>query len=577
MRKLTEFEFYKNTPLVDLKNTIYFKSNSERDNFFNTTYEKINMDIPFNFIKDRGTLRITGSVEDFKDVNYCRFKSEFEPDIYYYCFIPEYKYINDSVIELNLLIDGVMTFCQGNVLNNLTGINVKRQHIPKEIYDFHLNYLRNNDDVIKTFTKKYFHEEKVELKEFTILIESTVSLFGHFGYTDNPKINSSTGCRFDDIVSPVDLYILDEDDFEFVMKSLRHFPWITQNFKKISLVPKALLNRLTPEIETVPVENEQIDLSDVYKIVGGKSTPIRNVFEPLNKSMNDLYKIFGLDAEQDKHILRNEYTTIELYDFQGQSLFIDTGQLFDTGLKIDYVSVAGYENIISIYLKGYKGSQENYSSFLNDSITFNNFDEVPILVDSYNLELSKSANQRQYRESNLLTGKVKRIIDSDNNIQDRLVSAVSILSNISPMSLGQGLVDEHEYFRSQLAQEKDLALNSDIVTNQTNSTGLARNNNFLGITMLFSKPDILELNKIKKYYKLFGYDLEGLSDSLYNTRSMSLCNYVEFEGNFHLDKVERSILDVIKIRFENGIRLWHNKNIRNPFIQDIQNNIMVGD
>ena len=128
MRRLTEFTFYKNTPFNDLINTIYFEDNDDRDSFFNKTYQQFNFLTPFNFIKDRLTLRVPADIKAFQGTNYCRFKSDFD-NITYYCFIPEYTYINDGVVEVNLMIDGIMTFCQGFELDKIEGATVKRQHL----------------------------------------------------------------------------------------------------------------------------------------------------------------------------------------------------------------------------------------------------------------------------------------------------------------------------------------------------------------------------------------------------------------------------------------------------------------
>ena len=46
--KTTIVELFKNTPLIDFQNTIHFKSNNERDTFFNDTYETIRFNNPFN-------------------------------------------------------------------------------------------------------------------------------------------------------------------------------------------------------------------------------------------------------------------------------------------------------------------------------------------------------------------------------------------------------------------------------------------------------------------------------------------------------------------------------------------------
>lgn len=571
MRKLTEFEFFKNTPFKDFINTMLFNSQEERDNFFTKHYESIKFELPFNFVKDRGTIRVTGNYSDFKGVNYCRFKNGLENnDKWIYAFIPEYTYINDNVVEFNLLIDGIISYCNTQILMNQKNLSIKRQHLNTDTYNNLLPYLKNNDDVIITKSKKYFYKEKKTFKDYNILIQSSVSLYSEFGTVDNPKISSATGCTLDGITSPIDLYLIDKDDFVVTMAKLSKYPWITQNFKKIIAVPKEIINKDMEDLEFRKVNNLQVELDSIVKIVGGSTESYSNFMDKLEKTESQLMGLFDLDNPEDKHLLRNEYTTIELNNWIGGNLKIDTGLLYD-GLKFNTLSVGGYENVLSVYPTGYKGNL-NADSFLNDSITFNTFDDIPILVDSYNLALSKSANVRANTESNLLTGKVSRILDNDNNIQDRLVSAVSILSNISPLSLGQGLVDEHEFYRSQLASDKDLALSSPQMTDSNNHNALIKKHNENGITVLYSRPNKYEMEKIKNYYKLYGYEVEGMFTELDILNSMTICNYVEFTGNLEIDDVEQSLLEVIKIRFENGVRFYHDKTKPNPFIENISKN-----
>ena len=59
--KLTNFRFFKNTPLIDFQNTIHFKSNSERDTFFleGGHYAELEIqDVNFNYIRDKSSIKL---------------------------------------------------------------------------------------------------------------------------------------------------------------------------------------------------------------------------------------------------------------------------------------------------------------------------------------------------------------------------------------------------------------------------------------------------------------------------------------------------------------------------------------
>lgn len=463
-----------------------------------------------------------------------------------------------------------MTFCQGSVLTNLDNLTIQRQHLTNNDYLKNLELLKTNDDVLKTSTKKYFHRSFVDMSTYNVLIHSSANLNGSFGNVDSPRVLSSSGTNFDRISSPLDLYLIKMEDFRNVMSKLIPYPWITQNFRKIVLIPKEVIDFDNPSINLQTVSNNDIDLTNVKKITSGLTLNTVDVFQNLNFTNTELLNKFDLD-EEDEHLLRNEYATIELYNFTGGQLLIDPSQLNrDTGLKIKGISVGGYKNELAIMVEDYKGRFQTISSFLNDSLFFKDFDDVPILIDNYQLALSRSAHQREYAESNLLTGKIKRIFEPENDLVDRLMSSVSIITDvINPINIAHGLVDDHDYYRRQKAEHLDLALTTPTITNQSNNYALARRNDFLGVTLLLSKPDEEETKKIKKYYKLFGYEMDKSNERLSSTRSMSICNYVQFTGQYTIPNVERSMLDIIKIQFENGVRLWHNNGTPNPFNQDI--------
>ena len=166
--KLTNFRFFKNTPLIDFQNTIHFSSNAERDSFFlkGNHYPVLNIEHDnFNYIRDKSSLKISVNYEDMQGVNYCTFKSEFE-DTRFYAYVMNYEYLNTDMetgydtVRVDLLIDGIMTFTQGNILEQLDNLNIQRQHLPMKAYEEHLFELKNNDDILKTYTKSYFYENK---------------------------------------------------------------------------------------------------------------------------------------------------------------------------------------------------------------------------------------------------------------------------------------------------------------------------------------------------------------------------------------------------------------------------------
>ena len=588
--KKTNFRFFKNTPLIDFQNTIHFSSNAERDSFFlkGNHYPVLNIEHDnFNYIRDKSSVKISVKYEDMQGVNYCTFKSEFE-DTRFYAYVMNYEYLNTDMetgldtVRVDLLIDGIMSFTQGNVLEQLTNINIQRQHLSMKSYEEHLFELKNNDDILKTNTKSYFKTDSILFKDLIVLIVSSVDLMSDFGSEDNPKIKTSSGRVFDKITSPLNLYACDIEDFQKLMNALSKYPWISQNIKNMSLLPKMFMeNNL--KIITFSSKDTLKDVDYLYRVSGVNTSKqaLSNELRDKSYSMEETYKLFGLDPIQDRHLLRNEYTTTELYNYSGGQLFIDNGQLNELrGLRFVADIVTGYHNEMMVYVDQYRINSENgallYGSYTNDSLAFNEFDDVPMLIDNVGLAMSKSANQRALTESKLISNRIKNVMDPNADLKDRFFDGASLISNLSPSNLFGKFKDEQEYYKQQKAEIADLALETPTITQQSTGNSFNIANNMFGIHFKFSKPSKSEMNKIKKYYKLFGYELNDHGSKLEKVDSMSICNYVQFEGSWTIKNVDVAIIEMMKAQFEGGVRLWHNKNVGNPMNQNILNNKIRG-
>lgn len=573
--KLTDFTFYKNTPFTNFSNTVLFKDNTERDKYFSSNFGKVTFSgVRFNFIRDRGTIRISTPYHHIAGVNYCKFNSDFEPNQTYYAYVMDYKYINDNTTEISLLIDGIMTFCQGNTIARFNNLSVTRKHLDRYEYENRLTELKNNDDVIKTHTKRYTNTEKLLFKELDVLMQVSCSLEVDFGKVDDPKIETSEGITFDKITSPVNLYTVKRSQFNKLMAKLSKFPWITQNIRSVSLVPSILL-----ENKTVKATPKSFTFDHLYTLRDNATTAL-NSFDTsllkISKSINQMYKTFNLDPKEDKHLLRNEYTTSEVYTFNGDQLFIDNGQLSDKyGLFFRTSYIMGYHNEVAIYIENYKSVDGEEGSFLNDAIFISNFDDVPIMIDNYNLSMSKSANQRKLTESKLVSNRISNIADSGADPKDRFMDGASLVTNLSPLNFFGKFVDEHDFYKQQQAEQKDMALDTNTVTGQSNNNSLAIARDFFGLTVKHAQPSKKEWEKIKTYYKMFGF-LVNDENSRVDPRTMTICDYVQFSGDFMIDGIDIALNEMMKAQFENGVRFWHYNNLMEPMNQNILDNKIRG-
>lgn len=598
MRKTTDFIFYRNTPFLNFNNTIHFKSNEERDNFFlhGNHYDKLpyTLNTAFNFVRDRSALRATIPYHELAGVNYCTFFSEFD-NVRMYAYVTEYKYISDGVTEISLLIDPVMTYTQGDVLNTLINIDVKRQHLTQATYEQNLKELKNNDDVLQTKTLSYFYEDLMTFDDFNMIIVSAVNLYEDFGTMEAPRVNSPFGTTFDGITSPLDLYIIPRENFDDFMRYFIRAPWITQNFLRIVKYPKGFISNDDIRHIDNPLSNHPMlytPRKNFYSDYQGE------LYDGFNKSMSELYEIFGIDEEQEAHLLRSEYCTAEFYAYDGNELLVDLGQLDEeTGIVFEFDSVLGYENKLAMYPKNYRVSDYHRSnnndpkragSYLNDSLIFDKFDEIPVLLDTANYNKAMTAYQRSYQEDQYNKSFMRGVASLGGSVLtglavggvaggaiggiSKISEGFSLLTNNPVFSLGGMVSDRNSYYEGRKADEQTLKLQASKASPHTNNYALQEANGNFGVTCKFSRPEFHEREEISKYYKALGFKWERENDFLDDVHSMSICNYVQFSGNWQLPNVDIALNKVLQGIFESGVTLWHNDNTGYPMIKDVYNN-----
>ena len=584
----TKFTLFKNTPFVDMQNTIHFRNNQERDSYFfdKGFFQKLEHaestntnDKEYNFIRSKSSIQVSFNYFECIQCNYGCYEDK-TGKVYFY--IIECEYINDQTTRINFLIDPIMTYTQGDTLNSFKNLRVQRQHLSENDYQKMLPILKSNDDILTCNTKKYFKTESVKFDKFYILFQCAVDLKQEYGDVDDPIVYSSQGTTYDGITSPLNLYLCEPKVFNNLTSKLSKAPWITQNFSKVIIVPDILINLNDFSTITTP------DDIDLYIPIANGTSNFQNdkYFEPLNKTKKELLDMFNLDY-QNEHLLRNHYFTMELNNFTGQQINIDISLLPEKGVKMASRIIVGYDNDIKIYVSDYKAEKEGTGilidggSFLDDSITFNTFDEVPVMINNYQLALGKNANQRGLAESRLISNRIKNVFNPNADKMDRMMDIASILGNFSSgllsgaSNLGGKITDEYEFYRQQNAEFSDMALNQNTVTNQVTNNAFAIKNDFFGVTIKYSRPNEEDLKRIKYYYKKFGFSTESYSTQLSNIKSMDIVNYVQFDGNYVIENVEPHLLQLMHEQFSIGVFLWHYDGTKNVMDKDIANNKRV--
>lgn len=573
--KLSKITLYQNTPFTDFQNTINFGNNNIRDQFFDTHYVQKTTEKNFNFIRDRLNLSIPSDVADWywlSKVNYVRFTSDFD-GITYYAMCVNSVYQNNGATKLELVIDGLMTFCQGDISKYVKNVQIDRQHLTDSVFKNNLKYLRSNDDILNVNPLQYVHQDAHIFSDLGVVIMCSADLAQDFGDEDDPKFVTSAGLTHDGITSPQNLYYVDYTEFTNLTSVLQKYPWISQNMTKVVIIPKEF-------IDTNDLFDVTMKTGGFKKLKGIKDDSRTNNLgriTELTHSVSELSDKFGYPMIDNMEIFRPPYAGMELLNYQGQSVDINPVNLPDSGLEIIGQVSTGFDNKAYFFPSNYNESGENQfgnaypGSYLLNSLVFDQWDNVPILIDNYKLDKASTANQRALAENNQLSGMAGNVVDKNADLQTRLMSAISLTSNLSLSSLGGKMVDEWQFYRKQKAEFADKKISQPTVTSMTNTNSFAIKQKTFGVFLKYSRLDNDGMKFVKRYHKHFGYQWNRIDD-LQPIDSMYYLNYAKFSGNWIINdrNVPQAIMEQIRIQFENGVKLWHNpENLFNPFTQDI--------
>lgn len=581
--KLAEIQLFKNTPFTDLVNTIHFKNDSERDSFFDNHYEKLTFENKFDMIKDRLTIQAPLAPIQTYGVNYARFRSEYDSNKWYYCFVTNCEYVNDRVMNIYLLVDTVMTFLQGDFTPFLSNVQVLRQSLNMESFTTYKDYLLTNTDVLR-FPKRYKYQSLQAWREQCVIFTSSVTLTSDFGTEDDPKLKTSIGQTYDSIVSPVDLYLCSTQGvFSDIMNVLSDYPWISQNINNVAIVPAAMVDNSDFEqfhSDKTPALNQ----TGFYQLKQNGKTKTQKL-EKISATNEQIFEhLFG-----NKNVLeflkREEYGNITLTDWSGQTVNYNPTFLPSDGLQIYGQSTFGYHNEIRVFADKYQSdTQENSidglwrGAYTLNGIIFSQFDDIPVLIDNYKLSYAQSAHQRELANSKTISGRINQITSPNTSIKDKIYNAVSLTTSMyskSPLGVASNAVgmlgSEYEYYRQQKAELEDKAIAAPTVSSQNNSQGFNIAKGIYGVTVKYQAISENDIQQVIKYHALFGFEFKQVVP-VEKVDSCKKCNFLQCTGNFSLKNVPSVFLPQLKATLENGIRFWKNNNTDNPFGQSLYDN-----
>lgn len=560
--KLSYFDLFKDTYFSDMQNTLHFDSNEDRDEWFDNYKPQIRFESPFNFRRDRGIVRVDRVLEDLQGYNYGRFWNGYDDKVYYF-YIVSMKYLNDNTTQLDIVIDPVMTYTQGNVLTNLRNIEVIRQHYNKEGYTLNLQVLKQNSDYLPCtgFIQRY--EQRFTFDDFVYCVNSSADLTEDYGSVEKPKMNYAKGRTIDNISGGNFIYLT--DDITPFFTHITGYPWIAQCVQEITVIPKYMMDNYGEQWDEVSMRNGGPTLKCLRSGLSEAPDP---VFEITIEDLRGFLGINGGDNNNFDNMLKQGLLQMYITNHQGQKLILEP-EFIREGFKMKVIQTIGFKNNITLIPQSYK-TMRNSSAIgegLDYSISLSNFDRVGFNIDNQTLYKASVSYGRELTKSNQLSGRISRVTDSSNNLTDRLFSAVSVYSDVfsggltSAPAKAVGLFsNEYEQQRQWVAQDNQAMVTPPSVNVPESTNAIQFKDGVVGFVLKVFVPTPQEVLANMRYFGKYGYDDGSRSTKLYDITSMSHCNWVQFKGNYTIPNVDTELHDQLKTLFEAGVRLWHNYN-----------------
>lgn len=464
----------------------------------------------------------------------------------------------------------------------MCNVQILRQSLNASSFNQYKDYLLTNSDVLK-FPKRYRYQSLQGWKEQCVVFTSSVSLTSDFGTEDDPKLRTSAGQSYDSVVSPVDLYLCaTQSVFSSIMVVLSSYPWISQNINNIAIVPADMIDHTDFETfhsEKTPALNQ----TGFYQLKENGKTKTQKL-DKVSASLDEINeRLFGNKNVPD-FIKREEYGNITLTDWSGQTVSYNPAFLPSDGLQVYGQSTFGYHNEIRVFADRYQSDDENpidglwRGAYTMNGIIFDQFDDIPVLVDNYKLSYAQSAHQRALANSKTLSGRINQITSPTTSVKDKLFNAVALTTSMyskSPLGVANNAVgmmsNEYEYYRQQKAELEDKAISAPTVSSQNNSQAFNIAKGIYGVTAKYQSISMNDIQQVIKYHALFGFEFKQVV-SVEKVDSCKKCNYLQCTGNFSLKNVPSIFTPQLKATLENGVRFWKNNNSDNPFKQALFDN-----
>lgn len=236
------------------------------------------------------------------------------------------------------------------------------------------------------------------------------------------------------------------------------------------------------------------------------------------------------------------------------------------GYKVAFSAVGGQ----SFILRNYKGEENNYGNSIYFDSTIN---ELALRSDAW---LNYLQNNKSSRALGYMT-----------DIASLFTSLITVAGgmqtgNMAGAAIGVGqAINSADKIADRYASEEDLKDRPDEI--KTPSQDIVLNHTTKGLSLFLSTYEMRQQFKLRVYNYLyhFGYTVNDFK--IPNIKSRYYFNYIKTVDANIISNIDNNYIDVIKSIFDNGITIWHYRNMKmwhgigNYNYENVETNIVGGN
>lgn len=564
-------QLFRGVPLrLGLPHQIEFESQSAQYDYF-ASFTDVKRFEYISIVAQRDNyieIKVEGDILDLGEYTYGWFNNLDLNSRRMYFFVLRTDYINSRVCMIRAVIDSFQSY-QFAIVPSYTyvqrcspGVSSVNENIQKLLRWVEEDIDTGKDYVLADHAKQDYILAK-DNSDCVVLIYSSCDLTKNNGTASAPRIAGARGCITDGVYSAQDVYVITDMSLR-IFDTLSDYPWVTQNFSKIIMFPKSLINM--DDVENVTLwSGSSVSLRRmkyIYtspKYITGEFT---TDFDPFPKypKLRGLPFCYGELTDLNGNVL-----TFDLRGFEEGKLIyrIDTAMSFNPEVRFT----------VTNYLNNFTSVADTFNNMLTDySISISNWVEISTLLDGYTLALANSEYTRNASIQNMYQSTE---LQQWNNKANTAMGGVNALGTLLSGNVGGALtgaintganyfIEAHNISEQTEMQKRTLtAQTSQMKTTPPSLVGGFAQNTFLLSEGLFGWHFRIRAcrdeyyDKAIEFFKNSGVSLNSYMRLDIHENTQTLANYWHTVGFNVRGNMPKYAQEDIEALFNTGVNIWH--------------------